>query len=245
LVRRRTLWSGVGETAQGDDPAGRRRDPEATVPAARIGPPQRRCICTGESGDRPGLLRFVIGPGDELVPDVAARLPGRGLWLTPRRDIVERAVAKRLFARAARRPVTVPPGLADRIEALLAQRCRDGLGLARRAGLAVAGFEKVREALRAGEAAVLFGAVDAAEGGRRKMRELGRGLPMAVALTAAEIGAAFGRDHAVHASVGSGALSRRLLTDAHRLAGFRTGARVEGAIAAVPQVILGRNERRD
>jgi uncharacterized protein len=180
------------------------------------------------------LLRFVIGPEGELVPDVAARLPGRGLWLTPRRDIVERAVAKRLFARASRRPVTVPPGLADRIEALLAQRCRDGLGLARRAGLAVGGFAKVRAAVRAGDAAVLFGAVDAAEGGRRKMRGVGRGLPMVIALTAAEIGAAFGRDQLVHASVGPGPLSTRLLTDAGKLAGFRAGAMVESAIAARP-----------
>jgi predicted RNA-binding protein YlxR (DUF448 family) len=180
------------------------------------------------------LLRFVISPDGEVVPDVAARLPGRGFWLTPRRDIVERAVAKRLFARAARRPVTVPPRLADRIEALLAQRCRDGLGLARRAGLAVGGFVKVREAVRTGDAALLFEAVDAAEGGRRKMRGLGRGLPMAVALTAAEIGAAFGRDHVVHASVGSGALSARLLIDAGKLAGFRAGALVERAIAARP-----------
>jgi predicted RNA-binding protein YlxR (DUF448 family) len=210
--------------------------------------PQRRCICTGEIGDRALLLRFVISPDGEIVPDVAAKLPGRGLWLTPRRDIVETAVAKRLFARAARRSVTAPPGLADRIEALLAQRCRDGLGLARRAGVAVGGFAKVREAVRAGDAAVLFGAIDAAEGGRRKMRGLGYGLPMAVALTAAEIGAAFGRDHIVHASVGSGALSARLLTDASKLAGFRAGARVECAMAArpvLPQVILGRDERRD
>jgi hypothetical protein len=154
-------------------------------------------------------------------------------------------VAKRLFARTARRPVTVPPGLADRIEALLAQRCRDGLGLARRAGLAVGGFMKVCEAVRAGDAAVLFEAVDAAEGGRRKLRGLGRGLPMAIALTAAEIGAAFGRDHVVHASVASGALSGRLLIDAGKLAGFRAGARVECAITAGPQVITGRNERRD
>ena len=240
MVRRRTLRPGVGKTAGGGDSAGR--------PEASGAPPQRRCICTGEIGDRSRLLRFVIGPDGEIVPDVAARLPGRGLWLTPRRDIVERTVAKRLFARVARRPVMVPPGLADRIEALLAQRCRDALGLARRAGLAVGGFEKVREAVRAGDAAVLFRAVDAAEGGRRKMRGLGRGLPMAVALTAAEIGAAFGRDRVVHASVGSGGLCARLLTDAGKLAGFRAGAVVECAIAArpvLPQVISGRDERRD
>jgi uncharacterized protein len=224
-------------------PLGGKRGREASAAA-----PQRRCICTGEIGDRRVLLRFVIGPDGEIVPDVAAKLPGRGLWLTPRRDIVERAVAKRLFARAARRPVTVPAGLADRIESLLAQRCRDGLGLARRAGLAVGGFAKVREAVRAGDAAVLVGAVDATADGRRKMRGLGRGLPMAVALTASEIGAAFGRDRVVHASIGSGVLSVRLLTDAGKLAGFRAGAVVESAAAArpvLPQVISGRDERRD
>jgi uncharacterized protein len=194
------------------------------------------------------LLRFVIAPDGEIVPDVAARLPGRGLWLTPRRDIVERAIAKRLFARVSRQPLAVPSGLADRIEALLAQRCRDGLGLARRAGVAVGGFEKVREAVRSGDTAVLFEAVDAAEGGRRKMRRLGRALPIVVALTAGEIGAAFGRDHVVHASVAAGPLSARLLVDAEKLAGFRMGAmvgRAGEATPGTPQVVLERDERRD
>jgi hypothetical protein len=173
------------------------------------------------------LLRFVVGPGGEIVPDVAADLPGRGLWLTPRRDILERAVAKRLFARAARRPVVLPPGFADRVEALLAQRCCDAIGLARRAGLAVAGFEKVAEAIRAGKAAVLLSALDGAEGGRNKIRALGRGLPLAAVLTSAEMGGVFGRDHVVHVALGSGRLSRRLLADAEKIAGFRSGAAVD------------------
>jgi hypothetical protein len=92
----------------------------------------------------------------------------------------------------------------------------------------------VRAAVRAGDAAVLFGAIDGALGGRRKMRGVGLGLPMAVALTAAEIGAAFGRDQLVHASVGPGPLSTRLLTDAGKLAGFRAGAVVERAIVTKP-----------
>jgi uncharacterized protein len=185
------------------------------------------------------LLRFVVGPDGEIVPDVAARLPGRGLWLTPRRDMVERAVAKRLFARAARRPLEVPSGLADRIEALLAARCRDGLGLARRAGLAVGGFEKVREAVLAGRAAVLFEAIDAAAGGRRKMGALGRGLPIVIALTAAELGAAFGREQVVHAAVRAGALGVRLLADATKLAGFRAGAAVGDAMPGAAATGIG------
>jgi len=189
--------------------------------------PLRRCIATGEIAERAQLLRLVVGPGGELVPDMASDLPGRGLWLTPRRDLVERAVARRLFARAARRPVVVPPGLADRIEGLLAQRCCDAIGLARRAGLAVGGFEKVCEAVRAGKVGLLLSALDGAEIGRGKIRALGGQLPFALVLTAAEMGSVFGRDHVVHVAVGSGRLSRRLLADAEKLAGFRSGAVVD------------------
>jgi uncharacterized protein len=172
-------------------------------------------------------LRFVVGPGGEIVPDLAANLPGRGLWLTPRRDALERAAAKRLFARAARRSVALPPGLADRVESLLAQRCCDAIGFARRAGRAVAGFEKVGEAVRAGKVALLLSALDGAEGGRNKIRALGRDLPLAAVLTSAEMGGVFGRDHVVHVALGSGRLSRRLLADAEKIAGFRSGALVD------------------
>lgn len=175
-------------------------------------------------------MRFVVGPGGELVPDVAADLPGRGLWLTPRRDMVERAVAKRLFARAARQPLSLPPQLADRVEARLAQRCCDAIGLARRSGLAVAGFEKVCEAARAGKAALLLSALDGAEGGRVKVRALGRDLPFAIVLTAAEMGAVFGRDHVVHVAVSAGRLNTRLIADAAKLAGFRSGAVVDRGV---------------
>jgi hypothetical protein len=189
--------------------------------------PHRRCIATGEIVDRARLLRFVVGPGGEIVPDVASNLPGRGLWLTPRRDALERAVAKRLFARAARQPVALSPGLADRVESLLAQRCCDAIGLARRAGLAFAGFEKVGEAIRAGKVTLLLTALDGAEGGRNKIRALGRNLPVAAVLTAAEMGGVFGRDHVVHVALGGGRLSRRLLADAEKIAGFRSGAAVD------------------
>lgn len=180
------------------------------------------------------MLRFVVAPNGELVPDLAASLPGRGLWLTPRRDIVARAVAKRLFARAARRPLAVPAELADRLEALLAQRCIDAIGLGRRAGLAVAGFERVCEAVRGGKVAALLAAIDGAEGGRRKLLALTREVPVARVLTATEMGAAFGREHATNASFGAGPLCRRLLADAQKLAGFRANAAVERAETSVP-----------
>ena len=201
---------------------------------------QRRCIATGELHDRSSLLRFVVGPNGELVADMASRLPGRGLWLTPRRDILERAIARRLFARSARRAIITPAGLADRVEALLVQRCMDAIGLGRRAGIAFAGFEKVCEALQAGKATLLLLALDGAAGGRRKIRALGWGLPIAIVLTAAEMGAIFGRDHVVNVAIGDGRLGSRLMTVAQKIAGFRLGAVIDRAEPAP-----GRPARQD
>jgi uncharacterized protein len=189
--------------------------------------PLRRCIATGEIHDRSVLLRFVVGPSGELVPDAAGNLPGRGFWLTPRREIFERAIAKRLFSRAARRPISIAPELAGRIETVLAQRCCDGIGLARRAGLAIAGFEKVCDAIRSGDIALVLAALDGAEGGRAKIRALARDLPLVRVLTAAEMGAVFGRDNVVHVGVGASRLCDRLISDAKKLAGFRSGGVVD------------------
>jgi uncharacterized protein len=180
------------------------------------------------------LLRFVVGPDGAIVPDIEARLPGRGLWLQSRRDIVERAVAKRAFARAARRPVEIPQELADRVEALLVRRCCDALGLARRAGLAVVGFERVSEAVRRGDAALLLLALDGAEAGRRKLAALARDVTSATVLSANELSAAFARERAVFVAVGPGPLGSRLLIDLRRLAGFRPAAAVTGVMEIAP-----------
>jgi predicted RNA-binding protein YlxR (DUF448 family) len=200
------------------------RDEDGGVAAEpEEGGPERRCILTGEIRPKAELIRFVLGPDREVVPDVAGRLPGRGLWLTASRDIVGEAVARRVFARAARAPASVPEDLSERVEALLVRRCCDLLGLARRAGQAVAGFEKVKEALRRGQVGLLLEASDAAEGGRGKLRRLaGPELRLSAALTAAELAAGFGREHAVHAAVSAGGFAERLGEETARLAAYRT-----------------------
>jgi hypothetical protein len=179
---------------------------------------------TGRVAPRETLLRFVVAPDGAVVPDVAARLPGRGLWLTPSRDIVAAAVAKRAFSRAAKAPVTAPADLPERVEALLARRCGELIGLARRSGLAVGGFEKVREALRGGRVGVLVAAADGAAEGREKIAALGAGLRVVDVLTAAELGAAFGREHLVHAALAAGRLAEDFVAASGKLAGFRAGA---------------------
>ena len=199
------------------------------ITAAQTGPceevdeagPLRRCLVTGEVRAKAELIRFVVAPDGKLVPDLAGRLPGRGLWLSARRDIVAAAVTKRLFARAARAAVLVDDDLADRLEALLAGRCRDDIGLARRAGQAVHGFAKVEAALAGGRAAVLVAASDGAADGRGKLKTLAPDLPRVEVLTGAELAAAFGREHVVHAALMPGRLAQALVSDAARLAGFR------------------------
>src|SRR6185312_4183846 len=144
-----------------------------------------------------------------------------------RRDIVATALTKRLFARAARQKVIVDDDLASRVEILLAERCREQIGLARRAGQAVMGFAKVEAALAQSKAGVLLAAADGAADGRGKLKALAPGLPLVEQLTGTELGAAFGREHVVHAAVAPGPLARALIAEAARLAGFR-GAPREG-----------------
>ena len=195
-------------------------EPEDGGEADETGP-CRRCIVTGERLPRERLIRFVVGPEGDAVPDLQASLPGRGLWVTASRDAVTQAVRKRLFGRAARTSVEAAPDLADRVAALLAVRCRDTIGLARRAGQAVAGFEKVQEALRAGPAGIVLAASDGGEDGRRRVAYMAGTAPVVAVLTAAELGQAFGRERAVHAMLRPGTFAARLGLDAERLAGFR------------------------
>ena len=182
---------------------------------------QRRCIVKGEVRPCEELLRFVVDPGGRLIPDIAGRLPGRGIWLSPDRDSVKRARARKLFDRAARRALQVEIDLDDRIEGLLASRCVELIGLARRAGQAVAGFEKVRAMLRRGRGAVLLAASDGARDGREKLRAAAQELPLVDCLEADELGRAFGRERTVHAALSQGTLAVRLQIEARKLKGFR------------------------
>lgn len=182
--------------------------------------PERKCIATGEVLPAAGLVRFVVGPDGELVPDIRATLPGRGMWVLPQRDALDRAAKKNLFARAAKEPVKVPEGLTGMVEAQLADRVVSLISLARKGGQAVAGYEKVKDWLTRGDAAVLIQASDGSERGKSKL-STPRGGAFIGWLTASELGRAFGRQSAVHAAVGDGGLARRVVEEAARLKGLR------------------------
>lgn len=183
--------------------------------------PERRCIATGEARPKAGLIRFVPGPGGEIVPDIAGKLPGRGIWVAADRAALDRAVSKRLFGRAARRAVEVPDGLAEHVERLLAERVVSLISLARKAGEAVSGYEKVRSWLDKGGAEVLIQASDGSERGKSKLRPPGGKETCIDCLTASELGLAFGRNRVIHGALASGGLGKRVAEDAARLAGLR------------------------
>ena len=172
------------------------------------------------------MIRFVLSPDRMLVPDLSATLPGRGMWLSASRDVLETAASKgglaRAFARAVRGPVTVPPDLPVMLEAALVRRIGELLGLARRAGQAVAGFEKAREWLRGGRARLVLQASDGSEAERaRFLSGAGNTIFVLAPLPAAALGRMFGHDQVVHVAVAPGRLADRLLIEANRLAGLR------------------------
>ena len=183
--------------------------------------PRRRCFATRRVADRATLIRFVVAPGGDVVPDVAGKLAGRGLWLSADRNVINTACTKNLFGKGFRASVVVGENLADRVERLLARRCMEFLGLARRAGEAAVGFEKVRALVATEQAAVLVVACDAGGDGRRKLSGAAATLPVVSVFPAAELAAALGREHTVYVALKRGRLAGKFVAEAGRLAGFR------------------------
>ncbi|ESW61354.1 MAG: 50S ribosomal protein L7 [Rhodobacter sp. CACIA14H1] len=183
--------------------------------------PERKCIVSGESQPKGGLIRFVTGPDGMVVPDVLNRLPGRGFYVAADRAAIDKATAKGLFSRAARQPVKAPEGLSDLIEAQLLRRVIDFLSMARKAGEAVTGYEKVKEWLVKGQARVLIQASDGSERGKTKLHPPEGEDGFIGCLSSGELGLAFGRERAIHAALAAGGLERRVVEEAARLAGFR------------------------
>ena len=185
--------------------------------------PLRRCVVTRERDLRGRMVRFVVGPDRTVVPDLHAKLPGRGIWLSARRDVLDTARTRGAFGRAARGQVVVPPDLTALVERGLIQRVTELLGLARRAGQAVFGFQKAREWLVAGRAGLVVQAADGSPEERGRFLSGAKDAPVVAPLDAAALGSAFGRDHVVHVAVAHGRLAEQLMVEAGRLAGVAAG----------------------
>ena len=229
---RRQPWRTITPDPALHDPSDNAEPPEVYAPeedapeedAPETGP-LRRCAVTRERLPKERMIRFVVGPDRRIVPDLAARLPGRGIWLSALGDVIETACKRGAFARAARAPVTVPPQLVADLRLALARRVVDTLGLARRAGQAVCGFVKAREWLESGRAGLIVQAHDGSPDERARF--LGgrtQSVPVIAPLDAAGLGGIFGRDHVVHAAIAQGRLAEMLWIEAERLAGLTPSA---------------------
>jgi len=180
----------------------------------------RKCIVTGEVQPKAGLIRFVVGPDNQVFADVLGKLPGRGMYVTADRKALEEAT-KGQFSRSAKQAVTVPDGLADEIERQLARHTIDLIALTRKSGRAVCGFEKVKGWLAGGERVrVLLQASDGSERGKTKLWTP-EGARYFGCLTSAELGLAFGRQTVIHGALATGGLSNRVVEEATKLRGLR------------------------
>ncbi|MEP2782495.1 MAG: RNA-binding protein [Pseudoruegeria sp.] len=185
--------------------------------------PERKCIASGEVTPKAGLIRFVVGPDNQIVPDINGKLPGRGIYVSADRDALELAAKKKLFSRAAKQQVTVPEGLPDLVAALLRDRVIGLMSLARKAGDAVTGFEKVKDWIVSGQGAVLIQASDGSERGKSKLRPPdGEGTFIGF-LTGSELGLAFGRENVIHGALAAGGLTTRVVEEAAKLKSVREG----------------------
>jgi predicted RNA-binding protein YlxR (DUF448 family) len=186
--------------------------------------PERTCIVTRAAQPPAGLIRFVLGPDAQVVPDLKHKLPGRGVWVTARFDLVEEAVRRRLFARAFKAQVTAPETLARDIGEILRTDLRQSLALANKAGAVITGFEKVEAAIAEKPLTALIHAAEAAEDGRRKLqsrlrKRLGDAIssfPVVQQLSNDELSLALGRSHVIHAALVAGAGSDGFLNRWHR-----------------------------
>jgi len=175
------------------------------------------------------LIRFVAGPGGVVTPDVARRLPGRGMWVCARREAVDLATKRGAFARSAKTKLISPADLSDQVERLLHRRLLDGLGLARRAGDLTYGFDKVEAAIMAGRTAWLIEASDSAADGRRKLsqaadrvlRERGVAPKRIGVFSGEELSLALGQGNVIHVAFLVGRGAKSWTEDVERLAGFR------------------------
>jgi uncharacterized protein len=191
--------------------------------SAPVAGPMRTCIVTGVEAAPGRMVRFVVGPEGDVVPDLARQLPGRGMWVTAERSVLEQAVAKRLFSKAARQAVKAADDLPERVERLLLERPLADLSRARRAGRAVAGFVRVEQMLGHGRAGLLIVADEADGDGLAKLTKTG--LPLERLGTREILGGVFGRDQAVYVAVArddaSGQFIERIAGGAARWRGYR------------------------
>ncbi len=184
-------------------------------------PRTRKCIATGEAGSAAGFIRFVLSPDGVVTPDFSEKLPGRGAWVTATSEALLLAMKKGAFARSFKEDAKVETGLPALVDSGLSKKALSALGLARKTGDVLTGFDQVKASLKDNKAVVLLAACDGAEDGRRKLKALMGEIALVELFSEAELSAALGRSGVVHAALKRGTGAKRFLQAARRLEVFR------------------------
>ena len=198
--------------------------------------PERTCVVTRAHRPPEEMIRFVLDPAGQVVPDLKRKLPGRGVWVTATASLVVEAAKRGAFSRGFKRPVSVPPDIVEIIDRTLEKDLLQSLSLANKAGLVAAGAFQVEKALCEAETGVLIHASDGGADGARKFRQALRRNMLSPEnvycleiLNSEQIGLALGRTSVVHAALRRGAAAEALITRARRLEIFRGGCREFGS----------------
>jgi uncharacterized protein len=207
-------------------------EPDLSGPsdAQPANPSLRTCVVTRAERTPDELIRFVVGPDGAVVPDLARRLPGRGVWVTLDSKAVATAVKTKAFARSMKRQVTASPDLPALVERLLVKRCIEALSIANKAGLVLTGFGKVEAELIRAPLALMHGA-DGAEDGCQKLNrkwqaisaDQNRAAVIITGLTIEQLSLAIGRENVVHACLRHGGAASRFVDAVTRMMRYRTG----------------------
>ena len=208
---------------------------------------ERSCVVTRALLPPDELIRFVASPSGEIVPDLARKLPGRGVWVTCSRPAVEKALSGKAFARALKRRVDVPADLADRVEERLVRRALDALSLATKAGLVVTGAGKVSNWIERGAEGALIQAIDASPEGLAKVarkyravcRARDRSPACVVLLKIEQLGLAMGQANVVHAALSDGKAADNFLVATKRLEQYRAVSPDRSAFENARAVAVG------
>jgi len=190
---------------------------------------ERHCALTRELKPVSEMIRFVVGPAGDVVPDIKRKLPGRGIWITGTREAVEEAVKRNVFARGFKRELRVAGDLANAAERLIERSALDALAIAGKAGRLVTGFAKVEAAIARDDLAALIHASDAADDGtrklaaawQRKMAEKPRETAIVDLFSGGQLDLALNRPNVVHAALLGGPGSETFLARVARLQRFR------------------------
>ena len=186
---------------------------------------ERRCIVERSSKPKDQLIRFVLGPDNQVYPDLKHKLPGRGVWVSANRKLVEQALEKNLFARGFKARCTVSKDLAQTIDDQLEATCLGLLSMAKKAGQIVTGFDKVASRIKAGEVEILIAASDAADDGREKLErsyiKASNGGPVINLFSSGQMNLVLGGANVIHAAITRGTMAKNILAAADKLALYR------------------------